>query len=1214
MDPNVEIGPRNIVEINKAKQDIVSRVDQIDQDPGLTPADKAQEKSILGQRILDNLTQVTNDAEKARQTTIAAGGQLRASDRTEAQGVKTAIVQYFEGINQAIITPPTQSLEILLEVEQKLSGGFINDNTAGFLHPIIFELANSQLTIDQLEVLFKDLNDKIPAIQVNLAINIREAFLDLAQQGRLGITRAEAERRFRLKKMRLDADDIKGLSESQKDSLSNYKDRLTIFVDNHYPADQRSEASKTIIDLIITRDRDTLGNVLINWSNDELDELISLYNKSIANLDPRSELSRYDISMNDLNIFLPEEIITNFDDYFDLDPQGNYMLKPDQKKKMIKVIYTVANKLLARVSASPDADWRTNFSDFHEGAVQRTIRNTINNLSDDKVLIDMLGKSYGDFRDFLVSRVAQELDYEIDSREVYHEIRRYIISGAATPEDIAKYISRYPASRVNVILQGYNSSLVEEAVRLFEGDLKARIVMAGNKLPSDLFASYFVSGDKRYHSPDQERVKAILKNTVLNLAKDQDITSRADIGEDYQNIDTHTVEWEVERALTLARGISLLNTLRAHEYMATANPEESFRGQPGSAAWFNMKHKWRTGRGGEKLFKIPELFALDISQVHNEPFWKRVSRGWVPKVLYDKVKGTTEYSLKKVIDLLENTVPFKAGPEGSLQFRDILKDFSIYGFFSRGAWRFDAMKNWYLEKFNQSVDKDWRLTYQNLLTEVGAASRWFLDRARVESETRNYILENYDPNYKNNLNRETQDAIFISFYTGGESQKKFDFLDVNGSSVKMTTSEFIAEKELNYHSLNYQALLKRSPYDFLLDLTQLEPQLIETYDVAGRGILSSYSFYFEVDTTGFTPAQLKDREKFRERITTRWTADNLDHIGRIAQVWHEIYERHDVLDQNISSVKREERKIDAQRKMEERMRLATSKVVLKNKVEMTTDDIYTDPQDLDGVFFNSVFLGQNGLVGYFTGLNERFADQVGQERTLGDKKFFYVLAKRWFDIDMRVIPNTNEMKLYPIFANIKDVGEDVFKRLWKDVDTWNKVVDQLVNLDELLLTTASSGEKGMEKIFEIHAGIQSLQGMIGEEPANRLNYLLATTVIRFFQENYLARLPFGLNLLGGVGLRRFISLSVKHKGYNVMTWKEENIREYADKLWKMGALKEKGKWSKGMIEKAVGADLLKYGLLQAGPSIFSIASLIILITFLKKAFEEEGLGNENQRK
>jgi hypothetical protein len=289
-----------------------------------------------------------------------------------------------------------------------------------------------------------------------------------------------------------------------------------------------------------------------------------------------------------------------------------------------------------------------------------------------------------------------------------------------------------------------------------------------------------------------------------------------------------------------------------------------------------------------------------------------------------------------------------------------------------------------------------------------------------------------------------------------------------------------------------------------------------------------------------------------------------------------------------------------------RMTEASEKVKYGNKLQMDKTDIIHGEDDEEGKFFANTFFDENkGLVSYFNKHSEDFANNGGEDALrMGDKKFFYKLAYRWYEIDKKnLMPNTNEMRQDPFFEYVAKGDEQLYPRIWADVDKFSKVGDQLVNLDSILQNAALTGK--IDEIMKLHGSIQTLEGSLGVVNVNKFNYIIANAVTRFFQEDYRNRFPFPFNMVTGLFAGgRNSALSTIHYGSGSMTWKEEEIRDYAHQLFQKGYLQEKGKWSAHMLELAVGADTLKYGLSSA-TSISFIIFMVTLTTLIKKAMEDE---------
>ena len=148
--------------------------------------------------------------------------------------------------------------------------------------------------------------------------------------------------------------------------------------------------------------------------------------------------------------------------------------------------------------------------------------------------------------------------------------------------------------------------------------------------------------------------------------------------------------------------------------------------------------------------------------------------------------------------------------------------------------------------------------------------------------------------------------------------------------------------------------------------------------------------------------------------------------------------------------------------------------------------------------------------------------------------------------------------------------------------------------------------------MELHAKVKSLEGSVGVENAQRLNYIIATAVVRYFQLDWRMRFPMPLSIFSGWGVDKEASISVSNSSPSAMQWTEESIRDYMDSLVKGRYLAKGGKWSRDMLEVAVGADTQKYFWLQAGPSI----AFLVVGGFLQQVFttamKESGLGQKKK--
>jgi hypothetical protein len=1160
----------------------------------------------------DNKETLRGRAVDIKKTVVKILVAAKVSDKNPAQGTPT----------------PEFAISILQQMSDLIPPEYISEDTAPYLYPILQKALSGD--INDLETLAREFRKQknLEIISPLIYKKLQKALVEVARKSE---SKEDAEARFEMGEVAREEEQEKmeiqtqGLAQQEKDRLKKYHDdiqkkahEIDLEDRDKFWRDLR-EASETAVE---EENTDQLQQVL-GWSKERVEDFIKLDGRTV-DLSPREyeeALRPYGITSNDLKYFSPEHVRNELGAYFNEDG----LLTTQGKNRIVEGVYTSINKLLEAVSRNPEGEWQDYYNPFYEGRTERILRSKLRSLLSDKEIMkhiktlagkkskDEADKAVRQFNQF-VNDLDRELLEEVGIRQTYHGVRKLVINGTATPEDLAKFQQGQRASRINLILQGYHGPLMELAISEFERDLQNRLAMNGNVLPSDLFGAFFLDPTQRYQIPDYTRLRENLFERIKALRTDPNLSEKnKELLWQIQDADA----WEIDRALVLAPGISLLNTLRGHEIQAMTAPRTDFQGEPVFAQYFNIRHKWKLGRGGASKFKIRELWNLKINMDEDMPFLKRIRKPWVPAKLYDQANKFARKTLAEIIEEMDKAILSQPDNEEGLTFTELLRNFSIYGFESRLGWRRGSIREWYKKTYDKSIDADWRETYENLTRDVGAGSRWFYDDERVPAEVKDYIMRvvlGKGDDYKSQY---TADEIarltdyYVSIYSGkGHKEKIFTVRDRNGNERKLNAMDFIDEKTIFYRGMNFQALLKRSPYDFMINMIQLEPDIVNTKETVVGGIkkkLTPYEYFFATNLSQFSEADRKAIQEYQKRIRERWGEGNYEHIRRVALLWDRAY--------NYEGFKKTETgEIDEKKARESiyrRMAIAADRIKLRNAVEMTESDVLegaeTEEEKNEAKFIASLFFGDDsGLVNYFVNLRENFGENKGEEHMFGDYGFFYRLGERWYKYDMiGITPNTNEVKLIPIYDQISKVGENIFARLWGDINAWNGTVNGLTNLDEMLLHAATTGD--MKAIYELHEKLKTTtEGVYGEEISFKLNYILATTVSRFFQEHTLARFPFPLNYALGSSLGRDISLSRIHRGPLAITWKEENIRLYAHKLWEMGTISEKGRYSMAMLERALGADAEKYITMQAGPSIFVFIALMLFYSFFSKAFEEEG--------
>ncbi len=979
----------------------------------------------------------------------------------------------------------------------------------------------------------------------------------------------------------------------------------------------------------------------LNWNDAKSRQYLEYYYVDLVNHRDDKFLSKFGLRQQDFDPIQPQIVLAKWDEYF-----KNGELTEDAKKRMYSTIYQVTNRLLSRTTSSPDSAEASTLG--NERQLDFSLNALIWSLVEDPRIRIRLGEdNYSAYRNFLTNTFMDARNEERKMRRTYTGLVGSMIEGRAKSADaVAGKMSEVQAHEINWVLKGYKSNLTRLAVSEFERDLQHRItVLNGGTLPADLFAANKPDLYSNYQYEDIQRVRDNLKERIRLMQLDPNYRLQLEQSQDGREVlrDLDGIQdWEIDRAMNIAMGVSLVSSMRGWDYMAMSNPRTDFKREIPLIGSFSVKHKARLGRFGEQ-WHTPEMYELEIRmQEQRKGLWGRVFEGgWEPSRLWGRGKPSERLKTPVLLEKLQesNALRLPQAREDHLFFKDLFKQFSTHSLFTLGGWRIDGLKDWYKSHHGKGMDQNWREAYANLSSEVGTGTRFFYDTFRVSDEIRDILLKKkFGANYKTEVKPSVLDGYWNEFSSvHGREAEKFVFKFNNDDKENnLTTNEFIEEKTFFYRAMNFKAQMDRSPYDFMLNIMQLEPDLAKTYSLSqevpglGRNQVTAWEYFFDARVAqSMNAAEKATRADALDKMTQRWThpslkstADNMQHLAKIAEVWHKVYTYQPYMKFDAQRNKYSIDEDGSRRKFYQIITMAGDKVRLEKKAVMNREDIISKKivkvgdqeqviDDPDSIFIADVMKGQNGMVTYFDNLNEDFADAPGKESKMGDRKFFYTVAKRWFEYDQRgVLPNTHDVDVLPIFETIGAHEEEAYSRVWGSNKNWNEVTDQLINFDQLLLEAA--GSKNMGKIMELHAKVKSLEGSVGVENAQRLNYIIATAVVRYFQLDWRMRFPMPLSIFSGWGLDKEASISVRNSSPSAMQWTEESIRDYMDSLVKGRYLAKGGKWSRDMLEVAVGADRQKYFWLQAGPSI----AFLVVGGFLQQVFttamKESGLGQKKK--
>lgn len=906
-------------------------------------------------------------------------------------------------------------------------------------------------------------------------------------------------------------------------------------------------------------------------------------------------------------------------------------------------ITAIFNKLYSKIDEQPNKQFREEFSDLYEGSAFRSLIHALNQLrnkfEESKKIVnykDAEGQSQTEKLSKFLESFIREINIERNWREIYHDIWIYV----KMPESIEKwkeYIGYLGVSEISIFLSGLDGKAVDIARASFERYLQFKIAQNGNRMSADFLAGFFDPTTQEYGQPDYENsekyCRTVLQASGFNLT-----------------------DLELKRVLTIARGFTLINTLRIPEIVASSLPPGpgDFKGNVlwDLAAFFNKQFQWGQGRAlydkdGQKptqyMQRVPELPLIPVVSRPEFSFWKRIlakgrARKWVPREIWDEAFGhqPSEKELERLMTQVDREWLDNMGSYGKL-----IRIFSIGGFHTRAGWRLEGLKDLkdkIAKNFlTQPLKKDRKFEDENewlwndfyLIKEVGAAAGWYYDKGRAEEELKHAVGALLQEKKIINkpweaLTDKEWDKLW-SLVTGGH----LDDIKLKVFKVDKPTplSELIENRGIQYQGYTFYKLLRRSPLDFLTNLSQLVPELSKLQEdpnaetdkkLGTKATKSSYWFIDNPDdivkkTTGDNEKnenqhrkEVDTVKKFQASLKRKWGENNYQHLKRVALFWEELDKNEISGDEfrNIMSI------------AVEKLKTRTSGTGENVGYEMIKEDI----QDIKissiteekinciaGLFFDN-----DRLISYFKILGDQekqnlATDYKPKERLhqgqLQTDTFFYTMGQLWFRDDQSgVFPNSAEIDHTKVFAAIAKAGENENKRLVGDIPVWNKATEGISHLDKLLVQANQT--KKLDKIMELHHNISEMQGIIGLKDMYKAQFYLSQIVARFFQVHDAAVWPLGAGQIAKLFLGRDVSLSKLHFGYDAFTMDSDDINAYFRQLWMMGVLSEKGPYSYRTLTRAMRVDFPKILTTEIIPNTAALLTLFMLWRFLSKGWKE----------
>jgi hypothetical protein len=612
--------------------------------------------------------------------------------------------------------------------------------------------------------------------------------------------------------------------------------------------------------------------------------------------------------------------------------------------------------------------------------------------------------------------------------------------------------------------------------------------------------------------------------------------------------------------------------LRDLETMGTADAAGDFKGIPDLVGKLYQRHKWRQGRGGPDITHIPELFTMEM--VHNperRSFFDRLfkKRSWVPQKIYD----VAQQKVKEYGDIVDRALLDRKG-----YYPELMNIFNIGSIVTRAGWRIehlqDAVKDILKsDEFKLNFDErktkwgknEWETFFDVASKKHGVSSLWFYVGARVDAEMSRALGEvlGYD--------HEVPGHEVHEYFIGKRAfEEIFEITDPNGQRRKVNFYDFRQAKEWEVKGEIFQRFLKRSPGDFLLNLTQLVPELMKPDSDLWKSSDEIRKKYKK------DSHKIKQAEALQGFVKERWGDEGFTQLEQVKNWFSKITDKDTFF---------------------EKLGTALEKARAVGRIEMIPEDI----DDKDAELRELVF-GKDGIVTYLKNQDEDFGDYD----RVGNYGFFYNVGRAWSIKQGAANPNATDLDYASFYQKISKAGETVTRRLHSDVHMWDEVVKNLADLDHILYKAAAS--KNLEEIYKLHGGIHQLEGVVGEDEAKHANYLLASLVTSYFWEHNMARAPGGVvnNLLTKLALRRKVSLSKIHGGIYAYSWSDNEVRDYHRYLaFDVNATHQDGRWSYKQAQLSFDAKTDTFIVGDVLPSILTALSAYIMYVALKKALEEE---------
>jgi hypothetical protein len=975
-----------------------------------------------------------------------------------------------------------------------------------------------------------------------------------------------------------------------------------------------NEKVNTKIDQLSDKEKESIYSFLWGGNIEDDPEKITSFNSACNKLGiTQDEIKKY-IDLRQKFTHLPLELIKNYAGVYKnnleraerdfsisnitklfIDEQGKINLSSKEARKRFrdlinKYYFDVLREIHANKTAQfHDAFRENNSYQYYFTGLSQIIFQSCEEL--ERSLPEGVFKNEEEKKDFLMFLLDTKTRFQssiMTYANIFHNLPLWARGGPGSFEKWAEFMGSLFHSELAEVFD--DGGFMDMARRVVTTVIRREIAKNGNQYPSDLFSGEYKEEGARW----SQKFERLIREELEKVAKSM-------------GLDIEKEGWKIERALVYSPAIGI-DTLIDIETMATADPKTDFKGIHPLLQVISAKFNWTLGRGETPGRIARFLLSLPVEYIPKKEGAQRLWRKkrWVPKEFADMIdRGIKNYGDEIINDL------YSAGG----LYQELLNMLTIApSLISRHGWRMSGIYD-ELSKiprikeirgdekttdFWRLDDKwslaNWQIIWDEGLRKYGTASLWwFIDTGpgRLNQELKRLVLKQKEESEVN--------SNFDLLWIPGNYQVKnkmleeaFEF-EINGKKRKMSLLE-IRQMRLNQlRGELFFRYLRRDPGNFILLLSQMAPQLVEEKNPLLDDISGSTREEI-IRSINSLPGKSKlEKQKI------------LAEFDNLYSKWGDFFFKL----KEVRSLIKEKSGGDIPRFIDEL--ITQSNIALQETIKRK--GLYCEENDFRDARIRDFIYGEKGVIKILTSLDlnklDEFYQKFGDYDRFGEDNFFYRMANTWFIKEFNINPFSADINHFEVFKHIGKGGEDVFTRLHGDTLTiFQKCIKELSGLSELLLEVAQTGN--MEKIYALHKNLyEALSGAMGQEYAQRANYILAQIVSKFFLEHSLARDPklnwvFPLSLLTRFSLTRELSLSrILTNNIHAFTMDTNAVKSYFMMLaHRYNFIPQEGAWSKEQLERVFDATKEQFFVGDFVPKFLWFLILFLLFSYAKKAIEE----------